>query len=423
MDEAAFAQSMGDEAEVVSSSKRNDTGSAAEGEGTEGKRSDDARTQKRSFPTVDGEEAPCLAKRSRTDMPSRPGGGVGSLSGEQGTPDGAAVDAAAAQQPMVRTYSSPMPDDPSAMPMRRMGEDVEWCLRFPQGSTFKSFMENIKEILPECALEVCHDGPFQGISVESIDPGRICLLQGRLSGRVRVRDASRSYAFCVRMATVLSCLRSIAPSYFVDVWNPVDSTDIVIHIYEPRVGVHAPRFRIKTLAKQQDTCELQGMQFDLFVEVDLQTFRNAVKTARDHRADCIEIAVFTPSAPSPDPALATHFFVISYEGDEAQCEYAYQSTTELSEGDEDTPPVIKATEANSREFDELPPKEDLRPLYRGRFSCDCIAQFIKSLERHALTLRMANNKPLVLDHPIGSGAVGNGDGDYLRLIVAPRAEG
>ena len=77
--------------------------------------------------------------------------------------------------------------------------------------------------------------------------------------------------------------------------------------------MHAPRFRIKTLAKQQDTCELQGMKFDLFVEVDLQTFRNAVKTARDHRADCIEIAVYTPAHPSPDPALSTHFFVISYE--------------------------------------------------------------------------------------------------------------
>ena len=316
--------------------------------------------------------------------------------------------------------------DPSDISLNYKGRDLQWRIRFSQGSTFKSFMENVKEILPECALEIVHSGPFNGISVESIDPSRISLLQGRLSAKVKVRDAGCGYTFCVRMATVISSLKSIAPSYFVDIWSEVGSTDIVIYIYEPKARTPPQKFVLKTLAKQQETLDLEGMQYDILTEMDLQNFRNVIKTAKEHRADCIEIAVYSVprelsvASNGFSDSTSQHLLVLSYAGDEAQCEICYPSVTE-EDSNKDGPTYIKAIDA---QYDEnsFTEKENLKLLYKGSFGCESIAPFIKSVERHALTLRMASNQPLIIDHPIGSSPLTNNvDGDFLRLILAPRS--
>ena len=86
------------------------------------------------------------------------------------------------------------------------------------------------------------------------------------------------------------------------------------------------------------------------------------------------------------------------------------------------PQIIKATEAASREFDELPPKSELDIIYQGIFGCDSIGNFVKTLDRSCITIRLGNGRPLLLDFPLGSstGMVRKVGGDYIRFICAPR---
>lgn len=310
------------------------------------------------------------------------------------------------------------------LPLKR-GQKIQWAIKFAQGNTFKTFMENIASVLGECAFQVVNTPKFKGLVVEFIDPQRVCMLQGRLSGQVETLDEIPRF-FCVRMQPVLAFLRNITPSFFVEIWSPVDSTDIVIHLYEPRIGTHFPKCTFRTLAKNQDSYQLEGQEFDIFCEIDLQTFRTAIKTAKDHHADTICITVYTPKRNPDEPTnLRTHFFVISYEGEEVSSQFPYQSTTEINEDEsEDSPQIIKATEAANREFEELPPETDLNMIYQGRFGCDSIANFVKSLDRACLTLHLGNNKPMLLDYPLGSSMSSSSSegGDYIRFICAPRSD-
>jgi hypothetical protein len=308
------------------------------------------------------------------------------------------------------------------------GVDVEqtsWFMRFAQGSTYKTFMDSVASVLPECAFQVVDTPEFKGIAVENIDSTRACLLQGRLSGQVRTTEKAPQ-TFCVRMSTMMSCLRSIAPSYFVELWSMRDSTDVWLHIYEPRIGTHVPTFRIKTLARTQDCCSLEPLDYSIFIELDLQVFRNTIKTAREHKADTFTISVYTPRATSVggNNGSVTNYFVISYEGEEVSASYPYESTTETTEDDEDgSPLVIKATDSSTPDFQKLPPLDELETVFTGKFGSESVAGFIKGLDRHALTLRLGPNRPIVLDMPLGSNvSFGGSDGtDYLKFIVAPRA--
>lgn len=321
---------------------------------------------------------------------------------------------------------------PPSAPCMRNGEEVQWSVRFAQGSAFKMFVENIISVLVECTFQVVKTPDFQGLVVESIDATRVCLLQGRLSGQVHTLEPAPQ-TFCVKMAPMLSFLRSISPSFFVDLWCPKNSTDVVVKLFEPKIGTHAPSCRIRTLAVPQESCQLEGLVFSIFCEIDLQTFRTTIKTAKDHHADSITISVYKPKRYAPAEVgarrLRTHFLVISYSGTDASCEFPYQSTTEISDtDDEDGPQIIKATEAAEREFEALPPKNELDLVYESNFGCESIANFVKTLDRSCLTIRLGSNSPLLLDYPLGSSscvaAKGvKGGGDYIRFICAPRLTG
>ena len=307
---------------------------------------------------------------------------------------------------------------------RRGNDDVQWRLRISQANTFKTFMENIASVLGECAFQVVHTPDFQGISVESIDPTRVCLLQGRLSGDVFTADNVPA-TFCVRMPPLLAFLRSISPSFFVDMWCAKGATDVSILLFEPLIGTHQPLCHIKTLAKSQETCQLDELEFDIFVEIELQIFRTTIKTARDHHADAIKIAVYTPKrAEGFSSGLRTHIFVISYEGDETSCEFPFQSSTEMTDDEEDGPTIIKASETTNREFDVLPPLSERNVIYEGKFGCEPINNFVKNLERTNLTISLGKDRPLLLEYPLGSsiGMSSKEGKDYIRFICAPRSE-
>jgi hypothetical protein len=300
-------------------------------------------------------------------------------------------------------------------------EEPEWRARFAQCVMLKAFCDNISNILAECYFEVIfNDDPeaFSGFSVESIDANRACIVQGRLSGQVTVRDSSQtqsSRGFCIRMANLISCLRSVHACHFLDVWQPRNSSDVLLKVYEPNVSNYAPEFTLKTLAKENDCQGLEGLVYNLFVEIDLDTFRNAVKTARDHKAEILKISVYQPKEDPTKPAggPAISFFVIAYEGDEVSSKFPYQSSTERES--EEEPLVIRANDTASTGYEGLPPLEDLNVIFNDTFGVEHLFLFVRSMERHVITLRLGQNQPLLLDFPMGCGR-----NDYIRFVLAPK---
>ena len=277
------------------------------------------------------------------------------------------------------------PEEQCSTTKRGRGRDLfAWHARLPQCVAFKTFVENISNVLSEGHFTVVRTKDFQGIETDSMDPARVALVQGRLTAAVEgdVNDGNNS--FCIKMSNVLCCLRNAHAQHFLDLSRPLGSTDVVLHVYEPEVNTYTPTFKLRTLAKEADSIRLRVMDYKILVEIDLQTFRNAIKTAKDHKADSVDFRVFTPKKRSGK--RVTTFFVIKYASDEVSSVFPYQSVTEeesigCDEGDSSKTSgtvCIKASENIAGDYDALPCEDELDTLYCAKFAVDYLFLFVKA---------------------------------------------
>lgn len=304
------------------------------------------------------------------------------------------------------------------IPTRR-NTQAAWSICFAQSATLKTFLENIANLLSECNFEVVCNADFQGLSVERLDNSRCCLVQARMSGQVTVATPGVRHSFCLRMSNLLSCLRNAHPCHFVDIWSPEGSTDVVLRVHEPQVSSYTPTFTLRTLAVLDEAEDMMPtMEYELFVEIDLNTFQSVMKTAKNHKADTAEIYVYGLRSRAPDatdPIIT--YFVISYTGDEVSSQFPFQSSTEppSAAGASGEPLVIRASTSVAEDYEGLPPQDELDTIYSGVFGIEYLFLATRSMERHALTLRLGRDKPLLMEFPLGSGKT-----DYLRCILAPK---
>ena len=277
------------------------------------------------------------------------------------------------------------PEEQCSTTKRGRGRDLfAWHARLPQCVAFKTFVENISNVLSEGHFTVVRTKDFQGIETDSMDPARVALVQGRLTAAVEGDVNDGNHSFCIKMSNVLCCLRNAHAQHFLDLSRPLGSTDVVLHVYEPEVNTYTPTFKLRTLAKEADSIRLRVMDYKILVEIDLQTFRNAIKTAKDHKADSVDFRVFTPKKRSGK--RVTTFFVIKYASDEVSSVFPYQSVTEeesigCDEGDSSKTRgtvCIKASENIAGDYDALPCEDELDTLYCAKFAVDYLFLFVKA---------------------------------------------
>ena len=248
------------------------------------------------------------------------------------------------------------------------GEEVDWVCRFSQGQSVKDFMESIASVTAEGFFEVTASDDFSGLMTDSIDAEKAALVQGRLSADVQVSDGENRN-FVVRMRDVTTCLRNAHAQHFLKIWRPRGSSDIVLHVYEPDVNTFMPTFRIKTLDIPVNSLALQPKTYGLLVEIELHALRDAVKTAKDHKADTMEMKVLTPKART-GPRLAT-FFVLACASETVASVFPFQSVTETESVDDDGQPLtVKVSDCVSGDYASLPPSSELKVLFAARFSTD-----------------------------------------------------
>ena len=299
-------------------------------------------------------------------------------------------------------------------------------IRFSQCVAFKTFAENVGNVLEEGHFEVQRGDAFEGIVVEGIDALHVCMVLGRIAGVVEMApDATpEERRFCVRMATLLSCLRNAHPQNFLELSRDRGSTDLKLHIYEPDVATYTSNYNVRTLAKEPERVELEELLYDYYVEMDLAAFRTAIKTAKEQRADATFLKVFTQKAKAATgdvtdasaPTATTVVFAIVSKADEVESSFPFQSSTVTEESSEKALRTIRASESSGACL-AVSRLEDFELRYSGSFSTEYLFKFVKSMERHALTLRLAKAYPLVVEYPLGCDAT-----NYLRFVLASKLE-
>jgi hypothetical protein len=119
------------------------------------------------------------------------------------------------------------------------------------------------------------------------------MVQGMLPAQVEAPHAP--HRFCIRLTNLLNCFKNVSPQHFFDMWMMRGSSDLYVCAFEPNVHTFMPKFIIKTLNQESDYNQFTPLVYDLYIEMDLACFRNAVKTAKDHKVDALEISVYVPN--------------------------------------------------------------------------------------------------------------------------------
>jgi len=296
--------------------------------------------------------------------------------------------------------------------------NYEFRVKFSQIVAFKSFFENLGSVLHEVTLEVRNDpNGFKGIVADSMDARGVALVQGKLAGQVELNVPQAT--FCITVKDILDIFPNVHPQHFLDIYRLEGSTDITLYVYEPSIRTTTPSIQIKTLARSIETLELNEMDYSYYVEIELAAFRNALKTAKSQKAMSIQLCVY--EIPSPqEGGEKTIFFVVKYTGERTSSSFPYESrivTTNVSKG----PITIKALEGGSGdgcdEEDTVSMQErleEMTPSYQGNFLAEYLYLFVKSMDRFNITLRLAHERPLIVDYPLGCSAT-----DGLRYVLAP----
>ena len=305
-------------------------------------------------------------------------------------------------------------------------KEYDFRCRFSQTVAFKSFFENLGNVLAEVTLEVRSvPGDFAGIVADSMDPSSVTLVHGKIAGQVELNVPLEQAIFCITIKDVLDIFPNIHPQHFVEIYRVRGCTDITMHIFEPSLRASNFQFRIQTLDKSIDTLELNDMHYSYYVEVELNAFKNALKTAKNQSAESIQLLIYE-NEEEAEQGQKSIFFVIRYRGVRTSVSFPFESKV-LTRSSEGAPLQIKAIEHESSAgsedacdqgmqlHDRL---EELEPTYQGSFLSRYLFQFVKSMERSNITLRLARDKPLIIDYPLGCSST-----DGLRFVLAPTAPG
>jgi hypothetical protein len=285
---------------------------------------------------------------------------------------------------------------------KKKSKDARFYVRVPQCSVFRTFCESIFQIVAEGYFTVTNTPDFKGFKVACMDMARSCVVQGQLSAAVE--SSEEKITFCVRMVNLIQILKSATFSHFVDIWIEQGSEDLCVRIFEPDITSFTPSFKVKTLQKENDFEPLCDLLYTFVIELELKTFVQNIKIAKDQKAEIVSFKIHKGTA-------GVAYFVIGYQSLETTGSFVFPSQTHTVENGNI---VLKTTEVTCEHTEDL---DTLEIVYAGTFSCEYLNMISKSVDRHFVHIRLGTETPLSIEYAI-SGA--SNEQDYLRFVLAEK---
>lgn len=293
----------------------------------------------------------------------------------------------------------------------------EFKLTFTNPQSLKTLVDIVSNILTECHFQVrpgADDGDFVGIVVDSIDNKMVCMITARLTCQVEGSEG----VFCVRMSTLNMLLRSVQPHMCMDISRESGNPEIRMCAYETTNDAFRSEFTINTLAREANNATLDDIVYEYTVEIDLVAFRQIVKMARDLKADDIRFVV---EEPRKQQSRRHTYLKVIVKADDATTLSCYHTVTEWEGDDLERGAQAPATNVTIRtaeaETDASPvDASEMEVRYSEKFSVEYLSLFLKSMERHHLTIRLSSGKPLILHYPLGN------EESHIRFVLAPKVE-
>ena len=292
--------------------------------------------------------------------------------------------------------------------LKTSDDTIEWKCTFDQTQGLRTMIEVVGNILTRVNLRLTREkNGASFMCIDSIDPQHVCMIQARLICE-KMTDLPSDTDFCVESNILNMCLKGIPSHYSLDIYKLKDVPDIHINAYESLSNSHQLKFTIPTLVDDSESMQLSDMSYNYTIEIDLGTLRQIIKMSMQLRAQEIEMIVREPNNTEAD--ILRTVFTIGAHGDAHQ-EHSFFSATVQESGAENTRIIRAATDATGP---DAPSDQRLVDKYHDSFSCQYLNFFLKSMERQIITMKLSQDKPLILHYPLGA------EKSYICFVLAPK---
>ena len=308
-----------------------------------------------------------------------------------------------------------MAADPLASPKRHKPNDdnVDWCVTFDQTQGLRTLVDVVSNILTRVNFRLIYDQKRDThfLCIDSIDPQHVCMIQARLICEKTVNITSE-VDFCVDSGILNLILKSIPSHYSIDLKRKRSSADILINAYETLSNSHQTNFEIPTLVDDSESMKLSDMEYKYTIEIDLSTLRQIVKMTMSLRANQLELSVRKPKDQG-DGKVVRATFTIGSRGDAMQAHNFHSATVSEGAGKGDSYVIRAATDSTAPEDNDV---DDTELVYSDMFSAQYLNFFLKSMERQIITMKLANDRPLLVHYPLGA------EKSYICFVLAPKSD-
>jgi hypothetical protein len=288
--------------------------------------------------------------------------------------------------------------------------EVEWKITFDQTQGLRTLVDVVCNILTRVNFRVAYDEKRESffLCIDSIDPQHVCMIQARLMcEKTEYIDMNKKdIDFCVDSNIFNLILKSIPSHYSLDLEKLEGSADLKLNAYETLSNSHSTEYILPTLVDDSETMQLTDMNYNYTIEIDLGMLRQIVKMSMQLRAQQLIFVVKEP--PTKTNGVLRTTFTITSQGDATQSHHFHSST--VAENDKDETYVIRAA------TDATAPDEvvNTNTVYKDAFSAQYLNFFLKSMERQIITMKLSQDKPLIVHYPLGA------DKSYICFVLAPK---
>ncbi len=291
---------------------------------------------------------------------------------------------------------------------RKLSDTLEWRVTFDQTQGLRTLVEVVGNILTRVNFRITFDTRRQThfLCIDSIDPQHVCMIQARLICE-KTFNLDGDVDFCVDSNILNLILKNVPSHYSLDLEKHSGSADIQLNAYETLSNSHHTNFLLPTLVDDSETMQLTDMSYKYTIEIDLGTLRQIVKMSMSLRAQQLDFMVKEPSNKHAGVLRTT--FTIASHGDATQSHNFHSAT--VAEGEESENYVIRAATDSTAPDDG---SDNTQIVYKDAFSAQYLSFFLKSMERQIITMKLSQDKPLIVHYPLGA------DKSYICFVLAPK---
>ena len=281
---------------------------------------------------------------------------------------------------------------------------------FECANTIRILADVLSNMLETVVIQVINTADFSGIKIEAMDGKQISLVVSQLRADVTM-DCEHT-AICLNTKVFYTCVRSAPQHYSVSIESIVGSSSVRIVSFETLSNTSITKFTLPTLVCEHEIVRWKDMEYKTFIDMDTSELKSIVSMCLKLQGETLTFKVRQPikGTDANDPKRAKKdrrhmMLTISSTGACTQ-EHTFYSYVEDC-GD-------SCVSGKCDSVAVVPNEDDLETTYEEIFGARHLADFLRSIDRNTVTLKLKKENPLVIHHKFGS------QDSYVCLVMAPQ---